>query len=129
MSKSQLIKATDKLIRPELVMQLLGKTEYFYERNGKYYSELDRKTDLTVDKTHESLDKAGLSGRGFTRIMQIHSISERFMMAEFEKWKIFKEGEIFKNDKHIFDSFNRWITNCEKEKVKKPTNEVDWSKV
>lgn len=129
MSKSQLIKATDKLIRPELVMQLLGKTEHFYEINGKYFSELDRKRDLTSADAENSLNKAGLSGRGFTRIIQIHGVSEKFMMTEFEKWKKSRELEVFKDDRHIFNSFNMWMRNCEKEKVKKPTNEIDWSKV
>jgi len=127
MSKPDLVKASKA--RSELVDLLLGEKEHFYQVDGKYYSELGRKRDLTIENAEHSLDKAGLSGRGFTRIMQIHSVSEKFMMIEFEKWKKSRELEIFKDERHIFNSFNVWMRNCEKEKGQKPATGINWDSI
>jgi len=127
MSKAELVKASK--IRSELVDLLLGEKEHFYQIDGKYFSELDRKNDLTSADAYRVLDKAGLSGRGFTRIMQIHSVSEKFMMIEFEKWKKSRELEIFKDERHVFNSFNVWMRNCEKEKIQKPATGLNWDSI
>lgn len=126
MTKPELVKASK--IRSELVDLLLAEKEHFYCIDGRYYSELGRKRDLTSEDAYRILDKAGLSGRGFTRIIQIHSVSEKFMMIEFEKWKKSRELEIFKDERHVFNSFNVWMRNCEKEKRSIKT-EVNWDSI
>jgi len=127
MSKAELVKTSK--IRSELVDLLLGEKEHFYQIDGKYFSELDRKNDLTADSAYRELDKAGLSGRGFTRLMQIHGVSEKFMMVEFEKWKKSNEATVFKDGRHIFNSINYWLRNCEKEKSQKPATGLNWDSI
>jgi hypothetical protein len=127
MSKPELKKAIGNIANPKIVDCILENREHFYCIDGRYFSELERKNDLSPDMAYRSLDKAGLHGRGFSKIIQIYGVSEKFMMEQFDKWKESNFSTVFKDDKHVFNSFNLWMRNCEKPKSK--VDKIDWDKL
>ena len=116
MSKPELSKRVKGIIPSNLFESLINDKNHFYELNGNYYTELERTHDLTVEGAYRSLDKRGLFGRGFSKILQIYSTPESKMMEQFNKWMEFNKGVIFKDDRHIFNSFNYWMSKLPKEK-------------
>lgn len=127
LSRKELSEKSFPLVNPVVLRWLISDEELFHPMGDSILSSLDRTTNLSVDMAYSVLDKAGLRGRGFSKIMMIHSVSEKVMMREFESWKVSKTGENFKDEKHVFNSFNKWMSNARKEEsiVKE---ERDWSK-
>lgn len=127
MSKSELRKSIGNSVSASMLDLILNEKEYFYQIDGRFFSELDRKNDLSPDMAFNALNKAGLAGRGFSKIIQIYGVSEKFMMEQFDKWKESNFSTVFKDEKHVFNSFNKWMSICEKPKTK--ADKVDWDKL
>lgn len=126
MPKSEVLKKTNGLIPKEMAVKILDNKELFYCSGDWYLTELERKHDLSVEGAYLILDKAGLRGRGFSRIMNVNSIGEKDMMKLFEEWKQANENRTFNNEDHVFKSFNYYVNTRWKGKKQ---NDIDWSRI
>ncbi len=115
------------LAETDLILWVLKSSGLFYSFDGAtYYSESERKQDVSVEDAYRFFDKSGLRGRFFSKMQSVHVLTEADLMALFEKWKSANELTRFTDDRHLENSFNKYIlTN----RGTKPKQSINWDQL
>jgi hypothetical protein len=112
----------------QVLIDILDRSGEFHNQGNIYYAKTATRQFFTTETAKDEFSKGGLTGVVFSQMMTIHSVDEKTMMVEFEKWKEFNKANPFKDSKHLRNSFNYWLSkaNLSKTTVKSGRN---WDKI
>lgn len=115
----------------EMVLSILNNYNFFYTLDGILYKTFSfDKNNLTVDDSDELFNRSSLRGRFFSKLKTIYTISEKEMMDELAKWKERNKGIIFKDERHLENSFSYWLKSGEfTGNPQKSKTTIDWDSV
>lgn len=121
---SKINKANDKALDKALIKHGTKHIQSTEQSTDSIIKQVNNETInniiYTAEIAFELFNKSSLNGRFFSKMMEIYSLPEHIVVEQFEKWKDLNVGESFSSEKHLRNSFNKWMRNFKPEKDIKP---------
>lgn len=124
--ESDILNYASFFVSYNMASSVLKKYNLFYTVDGSVYRVYNAgKSERTVDSAFDLFNHKSIKGVFFSKMKQIYNLTEESLMKEFNDWRNNNAGFVFKDDRHLENSFSFWLKNRKPES--KPKETIDWS--